>query len=93
MWTLFPNLEPPISAIDNDILRIGKSFSWRKPQSSDDHLRDELERLALVSPHLLGDLGFTRDVAASVQDTTVWRKGQLRVVVARSTRSAIATIN
>ena len=87
------DLHPTISTMDKAFLRIEKSFSWRKPRSSDDHLYDELERLALLSPHLLGDLGFKRDAAASAPDTTVWRKEQLRVVVASSTRLAFASTN
>jgi 4-hydroxyphenylpyruvate dioxygenase-like putative hemolysin len=82
---------PAFSAMDNVFLRIGKSISWRKPRSSEDHLRAALERLALLSPHLLADLGFKRDAAASAPDTMVWRRGQLRVVVARPTRSAFAS--
>lgn len=82
---------PAFSAMNNVFLRIGKSISWRKSRSSEDHMRDELERLALLSPHLLADLGFTREAAASGPDTMVWRNGQLRVVVARLTRSAFAS--
>lgn len=77
----------------NAFRRVWKSLPWRKPRPVEDHLRDELERLALLSPHLLADLGFTQDAAASVPDTKVWRYGRHRVVVARPTSLAFATTN
>lgn len=93
MRTQILDFDPAVSAMENVLLRIKNFISWRRPRLSEDHLRNELERLALLSPHLLGDLGFTRDAAASAPDTMVWRRGQLRVVVARSTSSAFASTN
>lgn len=81
---------PALSAM-NAFRRVWKSLPWRKSQLVEDQLRDELERLALLSPHLLADLGFTHDAAASVPDTKVWRNGRHRVVVARPISSAFAS--
>lgn len=85
------HLKFAILILDDALLRIRKFVSWSKPRPSDDHLLDELERLALLSPHLLGDLGFTRDGLASAPDTQVWRRGRFRVLVATSTISAFAS--
>ena len=52
---------------------------------------EELERLALLSPHLLADLGFRRDAAVSSSDRTTWRRGPLRVVLRHGHRAACAT--
>lgn len=82
-----------ISTMPTLVVRIGKFVPWRGRRSSDDHLLDELERLALLSPHLLVDLGFRRDASASASGTTVWRRGQLRVVVASFTKSVFASTN
>lgn len=84
-------LKSAILTLDDVLLRIWEFVSWRKPRPSDDHLLHELERLALLSPHLLGDLGFTRDGMASAPDKQMWRRGRLRVLVATSTRSAFAS--
>lgn len=71
--------------------RIGKIVSRHKPRSSSDHLLEELERLALLSPHLLSDIGFRHDTAASAPGLKVWRRGELQVVVTRSARTVIAS--
>lgn len=85
------DLDSAIPAMDRVRLRTREFLPWRKPRPSGDHVLDELERLALLSPHLLADLGFSRDAAASNPHTTVWRRGRLRVAVATSTRSAFAS--
>lgn len=70
--------------------RIKKSISRFIQRSPGDRLLDELERMALLSPHLLNDIGFSRDGAAA-PDTKVWRNGELKVVVERSTRTVFAS--
>ncbi|MGI3168495.1 hypothetical protein ACRARG_05050 [Pseudooceanicola sp. C21-150M6] len=70
--------------------RIKKSISRFIQRSPGDRLLEDLERMALLSPHLLNDIGFSRD-AAAVPDTTVWRKGELKVVVERSKRTVFAS--
>lgn len=41
----------------------------------------DLERLAQVSPHLLSDLGFTRDAHHDRAGRTIWRRGVYVVTV------------
>ncbi len=45
----------------------------------------EIERLALLSPHLLADLGFGIDAQASNRTTVVWRNGSICVWVISET--------
>ena len=91
MKTQFLDFDPETVAKAGFFRRIGKFVSWRRSRSSTDHLFDELERLALLSPHLLRDIGFRRDAAASAPDTKVWRRGELQVVVARSATTVFAS--
>lgn len=90
MQTQFLASDPETLAKAAFFHRIGKIISRRRPRSSSDRLLEELERLALLSPHLLSDIGFRRD-AASGPDTKVWRSGELQVVVARSARTVFAS--
>ncbi len=51
---------------------------------------DDLERLALLSPHLLADLGFEEDREASGPGWRIWRKGNLSVTLYPSGEGAVA---
>ncbi|MEQ8898977.1 MAG: hypothetical protein RID23_18005 [Roseovarius sp.] len=52
-------------------------------------LLDELERLALTSPHLLADMGFEIDRRAGSPTRTVWRRAGLCVTIERGGSPAI----
>ena len=90
MKTQFLASDPETLAKSAFFHRIGKFVSRHKQWSSSDRLLEELERLALLSPHFLSDIGFRPD-AASAPDAKVWRRGELQVVVARSARTAFAS--
>lgn len=49
-----------------------------------DDPRAALERLARTSPHLLPDLGFEKDRAASGAARSVWRRGAFVVTIDRA---------
>jgi uncharacterized protein YjiS (DUF1127 family) len=90
MQTQFLASDPETLANVAFFHRIGKIVSQYKKRSSSDRQLEELERLALLSPHLLSDIGFRSD-AASAPDTKVWRRGEFQVVVARSARTVVAS--
>jgi hypothetical protein len=54
----------------------------RSTEARNAHL-PHLERLGLLSPHLLADLGFAPDPERGNMDETCWRRGTVRVVLSR----------
>ena len=55
-------------------------------------LEDELERLALASPHLLTDLGFCEDRGTGDPAQTIWRRGALRVTISHAKTAVLIDV-
>lgn len=61
-------------------------FFRKKPPDRD---LEDAKRLALISPHLLKDLGFRYDPQSSHPITAVWRKDDIVVRVQRAERHVV----
>jgi hypothetical protein len=69
------------------VLRVLAPFLRSQPDEAEDPLHRELQRIVNAAPHLLTDIGFERDPAASSPAETIWVGGALRVAVATRDRS------
>ncbi|MDU8912330.1 hypothetical protein [Aestuariicoccus sp. MJ-SS9] len=55
-----------------------------------DTVLDDLERLAMLSPHLLADLGFSVDEFESTATAVCWRREDMAVFIATADGHAFA---
>lgn len=63
------------------VARLVTSMRCRHRRKPEDQLRQNLERIAVSTPHLLSDIGFVRDPKASSSLETIWVNGSLRLSI------------
>jgi hypothetical protein len=80
-------IEPVSERIGARILGLLPILFFRR--ESRDRALEDAKRLALLSPHLLKDLGFKYDPHSSNPITAVWRKDDVVVRVQRAERHVI----
>ncbi len=79
-----PFASAPLSSRPRMVLQeLRKCIPWLRGASAAEPAGGHLGRLALLSPHLLPDLGFVEDRTAGNPHRTVWRKGALVVSISR----------
>lgn len=69
----------------------GKVATLRPAKDLNERFYEDIERLALSSPHLLADVGFKRDISKSSTKTEVWRNGDHSITFAKTTSLTIKT--
>lgn len=67
----------------------GNLKKFRLRPGRHDQALESIKRLALVSPHLLADLGFTHDPHNSNPTMAVWHKGDIVVQIQRTERHVV----
>ena len=84
----------PFAAVRRTAVSLGHWIKFRaRPQVVPDapSTLAEIERLALLSPHLLADLGFRADPHAAGPGSMAWRKDGMTVTVEATLRSVCAS--
>ena len=61
---------------------VRKCTPFAPPSREPDTVLENLERLAMLSPHLLADLGFSIDECESTATAICWRRDDMLVFVA-----------
>ena len=84
----------PFAAVRRTAVSLGRWIKFRaRAQAVPDALSTlaEIERLALLSPHLLADLGFRADPHVAGPGSMAWRKDGMTVTVEATLRSVCAS--
>ena len=58
-----------------------KNIPFWRYEDIDKGFREDIERIARTSPHLLADMGFVLDCRSSSDKRMVWRRNSLTVAI------------
>lgn len=80
-------VKPVLERLGFRILGLLPILSSRK--ESQDRALEDVKRIALISPHLLKDMGFRYDPHSSNPMTSVWRKDDIVIWAQRTERHVV----